>query len=169
LIGVDLPSAPLATAWLGFLAGLIGGAISGVTAALLAVYGNTRSRRSVEAAVLALERRAAFADLAVALGSFIAASLDLRYAGSSQPDTVDEPDQEQPTEEAVRSAMIDLERASTQTKDALVAKLTAEVLGNYVTWRLAAAEGELPTWRRFWESCVSLKKNTQSEVGTHSA
>jgi len=166
---VDLLSVPFATAWLGFVAGLVGGAISGVTAALLAVYGNTRSRRGAEAAILGLEQRMAFADSAAALSTFIAASLDLRYARSSQQDAAHGPDEERLQETAVRSAMIDLERASAQTKDTSVVELTADVLANYVNWRLAAAGEDVLTWRRFWESCVSLKRLVQSETGTRAA
>jgi hypothetical protein len=157
----------VATAWLGFVGGLVGGAISGVAAALLAVYGNTRARRNTEAAIVRLERRSAFAELAVAFGSFIAVSLDLKYARSPQPGEDDDGDDRQLGEKDARASMLDLERASSQTNDKTVMTATADILTNYVNWRLSTGEGEEPTtWRTFWESCVSFKKLMRSELQT---
>lgn len=155
----------LATAWLGFLAGLIGGAISGAAAALLAVYGNSRSRRSAEAALIGLERRSAFADAALALGSLIAASLDLRYNHPAQGSAQNEARDARLVADSARAALIDLERASAQTKDEAALKLTAFVSATYLHWRMSAsAVEELTSWRDFWESCVSLKKLVQAQL-----
>lgn len=156
---------PLAAAWLGFFAGLIGGAISGVTAALLAVYGNTRARNSAETAILRLERRSAFERSAAALNSFLAASLDLRYASSPGDGHGHVTTGLGTVEDSARAALLALERASAQTNDETTLGMTADVLTNYVTWRVSASDGdELAAWRTFWESCVSLRKRIQSEL-----
>ena len=161
---VDLLSALVATAWLGFVGGLIGGAISGVAAALLAVYGNTRARLTTEAAIVRLERRSALADLGVAFGSFIVVSLDLKYARLPQQGENDARD-ERLRERDARTAMLDLERASSQTHDKAVIGAAGDILTNYVNWRLSAGGDEEPTtWRMFWESCVSLKNLMRSEL-----
>ena len=101
----------------------------------------------------------------MALGSLIAASLDLRYnqpaEGSAQIETRDA----RLVADSARAALLDLERASAQTKDEAALKLTAFVSASYLHWRMSAsATEELTSWRDFWESCVSLKKLVQAQL-----